>query len=214
LSDTSPLPTLPVRDSFLIAATYATADRALDPTDELAALEPFGGQKLEKASTEFLDSYLQNHSASLLHFVCHGAAGDYDTSIFLDGDEEVTSQALRQNAGVKAACAAKTPIVFLNACDAGQGLRTLGPGGNGFPAAFTALGARAIIAPLWPVTKGAAPVVAKTIYTMAADHPDRRLSDILADLRARSYDAAADAFDDSWAAYCLFGDPNGKLVRA
>ena len=33
--------------------------------------------------------------------------------------------------------------------------------------------------------------------------------DMLAELRARSYER--DPFDDSWAAYCLFGDPLAAL---
>ena len=71
------------------------------------------------------------------------------------------------------------------------------------------MGARAIIAPLWPVTKTSAPLVAKEIYEMAAAAPNRPLADILSELRAKSFNAIS--FDDSWAAYCLFGDPNAKL---
>jgi CHAT domain-containing protein len=116
---------------------------------------------------------------------------------------------MRQNEGVIAACAARLPIVFLNACTAGRGQLTLGPGGAGFPTAFTELGARAIIAPLWPVSKDSAPLVAEAIYQKAVEPPGKPLAEILADLRARSYDQQP--FDDSWAAYCLFGDPCGKL---
>lgn len=211
LNDAAPPPTLPVRDSFLIAARYKPG-RALDPTMEFDALRPFGATQVSPATREYLTPYLAEHSASLIHFVCHGAATAKDMLIYLDDDEELASSVLRVDSGFKAACAARKPIIFLNACDAGQSQRTLGPGGVGFPAAFTSLGARAVIAPLWPVTKGAAPLVAKKIYTIAAKQPGRPLSDILAELRARSY-ADANAFDDSWAAYCLFGDPNGKLTR-
>lgn len=104
------------------------------------------------------------------------------------------------------------PIVFLNACDAGRATVALGPGGSGFPKTFSEMGARAIIAPLWPVTKTAAPQVAKEIYDCAVANAEHSLAEILADLRARSYERKP--FDDSWAAYCLFGDPRAKLQRA
>jgi len=74
---------------------------------------------------------------------------------------------------------------------------------------FGQLGARAIVAPLWPVTKTSAPVVAEEIYRQAIAAPGRPLADVLAELRARSYER--DPFDDSWAAYCLFGDPLAAL---
>jgi hypothetical protein len=90
---------------------------------------------------------------------------------------------------------------------------TIGPGGAGFPQAFTELGARAVIAPLWPVSVRNAPKVAVELYSRAASEPDRRLADILADLRERSYSGPDEAFDDSWAAYCFYGDPCAPLRR-
>jgi CHAT domain-containing protein len=208
----SPPPTLPIKNSFLIAPRYTEQNNVLDPTIELEVLERyFAGEKLEKATYEYLEEYLKDHSASLLHFVCHGAGLDKDTTIYLDDGVQCTSAQLRVNKGMKAACAAQKPVVFLNACEGGQLTKTLGPGGAGFPVAFTELGARAIIAPLWPVAKGAAPLVAKAIYETAVANPDRPLAEVLAELRGRSY--KVQPFEDSWAAYCLFGDPRSKLQR-
>ena len=59
------------------------------------------------------------------------------------------------------------------------------------------------------MTKTSAPVVAEEIYRQAIASPGRPLADVLAELRARSYER--DPFDDSWAAYCLFGDPLAAL---
>ena len=56
---------------------------------------------------------------------------------------------------------------------------------------------------------GPLPVVAEEIYRQAIASPGRPLADVLAELRARSYER--DPFDDSWAAYCLFGDPLAAL---
>jgi hypothetical protein len=212
--DKPPPPTLPVSDSLLIAARYPQADKKLDPTIERDVLKRhFGGHQLQEATYRYFTEHLENNAASLLHFVCHGAADEDDTAIFLDDWEKCTSAELRRNKGLAAACADRSPIVFLNACEGGLSSPGLGPGGAGFPEAFSALGARAIIAPLWPVTMKSAPLVAKAIYEQAQADPERPLADILAELRARSYDDEAESFDDSWAAYCLFGDPRGKLRR-
>ena len=101
--------------------------------------------------------------------------------------------------------------MFLNACDAGALVEALGPGGTGFPRAFSDLGARAVVAPLWPVSKHAAPRVAKEIYAKSVAQPEHSVAEIIAELRQRSYDE--DPFDDSWAAYCFFGDPRASLRR-
>ncbi|HEX8085401.1 MAG TPA: CHAT domain-containing protein [Solirubrobacteraceae bacterium] len=202
----------PVRDSLLIAAQYE-GDRALDPAMELAVLEEhFNGRRAEEATIAYLDEYLAEHSPSLIHLVCHGSADSSPPSIYLDGDTPLTADQLRFSPGFKAACAPGA-IVFLNACDAGQAKVALGPGGVGFPRRLSELGARAIIAPVWMVTKLNAPTVAAEIYEAAAREPTRPLSDIVAELRARSY-ATDQPFDDSWAAYAVFGDPQATLTRA
>jgi CHAT domain len=207
-----PPPTLPILDSLLLAAHYSKENQALDPTTEREVLERcFRGRQLEHVTWESLETKLQENAASLLHFVCHGAAQADDSTLFLDEFEEWTSAELRENEGLKAACAERLPIVFLNACDGGRQSLGLGPGGLGFPRMFSELGARAVVAPLWPVTKSSAPVVAKEIYEQADADPDRPLADVLADLRRRSYEE--EPFEDSWAAYCLFGDPLAKLRR-
>jgi hypothetical protein len=206
----SPPQLLPVRDAFLIAPEYEQAEQQLDPSAELRVLEEhFGGVRLAQEDLAGLDAFLASHAASLLHFVCHGAAEGDDSVIFLKDFAPCSSAQLRESDGFRAACASRLPVVFLNACDAGRGNRTLGPGGAGFPMVFGQLGARAIVAPLWPVTKTSAPVVAEEIYRQAIAAPGRPLADVLAELRARSYER--DPFDDSWAAYCLFGDPLAAL---
>ena len=206
----SPPQLLPVRDAFLIAPEYELAEQQLDASSELKVLEEhFGGVRLQQQDLPGLDAFLADHAASLLHFVCHGAAEGDDSVIFLKDFAPCSSAQLRESDGFRAACAQRLPVVFLNACDAGRGNRTLGPGGAGFPMVFGQLGARAIVAPLWPVTKTSAPVVAEEIYRQAIASPGRPLADVLAELRARSYER--DPFDDSWAAYCLFGDPLAAL---
>jgi hypothetical protein len=205
---------LPVRDSLLIAAEYQAEDRQLKPDAELEVLvRHFNGRRLEEASKAYFEQHLAENGASLVHFVCHGQAAADAETLYLDRDEPYSSGDVRDSEGFKALCAAHHPIVFLNACDAGRGRMTIAPGGAGFPQAFTELGARAVIAPLWPVSMLNAPTVATELYSRAAAEPDRALADILAELRDASYSGPDDKFDDSWAAYCFYGDPCAPLRR-
>jgi hypothetical protein len=204
---------LPVRDSVLIAAKY-DEPRRLDPRNELEVLaRHFAGRLLPEATKTLFRGPLGDNGASLVHFTCHGEATSDSEQIYLDGDEPYSSDDVRDSEWFRSLCASRHPIVFLNACDAGRGRVTIGPGGAGFPQAFTELGARAVIAPLWPVSVRNAPKVAVELYSRAASEPDRRLADILADLRERSYSGPDEAFDDSWAAYCFYGDPCAPLRR-
>src|SRR5215218_8564498 len=129
------------------------ARAAYDPAAELRVLEEhFGGVRLAQQDVAGLDAFLAGHAASLLHLVCHRAAEGDDSVIFLNDFAPCSSAQLRESDGLRAACASRLPVIFLHACDAGRGNRTLGPGGAGFSMVFNQLGARAIVAPLWPVT--------------------------------------------------------------
>ena len=83
--------------------------------------EHFGGVRLQQEDLAGLDAFLAGHAASLLHFVCHGAAEGDDSVIFLKDFAPCSSAQLRESDGFRAACAQRLPVVFLNACDAGRG---------------------------------------------------------------------------------------------
>lgn len=213
-SDTTPPPQrLVVDDSFLLAATNKNKDRELDSSRERDVLERlYGGKAVTPVTRTDLDTYLRENSATLLHFVCHGSAEAFDDALFLDDDERCTSGQLRIAPGFKSACALRRPLVFLNACDAGKMAPAVG-GGAGFPRVFTDLGARGVVAPLWPVAQTIAAEVAVRLYEGATAQPERTIADLLRDVRLRAYEGDVTKFEDSWASYCFFGDPCMRLER-
>jgi CHAT domain-containing protein len=117
------------------------------------------------------------------------------------------SASLRANNGLKAMCRARAPFVFINACSTGQRVPSL-VGGAGFPLAFGDIGARAILAPLWPVESDTASKIAVELYQTALQPGSPPVAEILRKMRNRAY-AEQDA--DSYAAYAFFGDPTARL---
>jgi hypothetical protein len=206
----SPPQRVQVSDSVVIAPTYE--QKPLDATQELAFLtEHLAGSKVDEATIDSLDDYFSKHSASVVHFVCHGAAGvEDDDAIYLDANEELSAGVARTLDGFKALCRARRPLIFINSCEVGRLVPSLG-GVAGFPKTFADLGARAIIAPLWPVRDTIASKVAVDLYRRALDESERTLAEIVRDIRARAFEA--DPFEDSYAAYCFYGDPMSPLER-
>lgn len=201
-------PTLPVRDAFVIVPRYRTLDQ-LDAQAEVEVIRTrLRGRRLRQASGATFDRYFQRNQASLLHFVCHGDSGvDNDDVLYLDDDEALSSASLRANDGLKAMCRARAPLVFINACSTGQRVPGL-VGGAGFPLAFGDIGARAIIAPLWPVDSATASEIAVELYETALKPNSPPVAEILRTMRSRAY-AAENA--DTYAAYAFFGDPTARL---
>jgi len=214
-SDTTPPPQrLVVDSSFLIAATNTKPARVLDSTrerDVLARL--YNGTQVAPATLTQLDAYLAQNAATLLHFVCHGSTNAFDDTLYLDEDEPCTSGDIRVTPGFAHVCATRMPLVFINACDAAKTVAVIG-GGRGFPRVFTDLGARGVIAPLWPVAQTVAAEAAVQLYEAASREPERTLADLLRDVRRRSYEGDEAAFEDSYASYCFFGDPCTRLEVA
>jgi hypothetical protein len=98
-------------------------------------------------------------------------------------------------------------MVFTNACSTGAQVPALA-GGAGFPLAFGDIGARAIVAPLWPVASDLASRVAVELYERALRPGSPPVAEILRDLRSRAYDGPD---SDSFAAYAFFGDPTARM---
>jgi hypothetical protein len=204
----SPAPHLRVDRSFVIAPTYSES-RKLDFEGELSLIESkLRGKRIEPATIDDLDERFGREQASLLHFVCHGAAGkEDDDAIALDAGELLYAGEMETLDGFEALCQATHPLVFLNSCSTGQMVPSLA-GGAGFPQSFGALGANAIIAPLWPVDDKLAGKIALELYEEALKPKAEPLAAILQTIRRRGYEEK-DA--DTYAAYCFFGDPQARL---
>ena len=78
-------------------------------------------------------------------------------------------------------------------------------GAGGLAAVFTDLGAGAVVAPLWSVKDTIAHQIALEFYTEAKSQKPVVYAEIIRNLRAKAYDEPA--AEDSYAAYCFYGDP-------
>jgi CHAT domain len=205
-----PSPYLEVDHSFVIAPTYPKA-KALDFEAELNLIETkLHGERIKPATIADLDERFRTAHASLLHFVCHGEAKNEDDAILLDGGELLQAGELESLKGLAELCDAKHPLVFLNSCTTGQMVPSLA-GGAGFPRSFGDMGAKAIIAPLWPVDDKLASKIALELYEEALKPKAKSLAEIFQRIRKRGYEEE-DA--DTYAAYCFFGDPHARLELA
>lgn len=205
-----PSPYLKVDRSFVIAPTYPKA-KELDFEAELDLIESkLHGERVKPATIDGLDERFSTDHASLLHFVCHGEAKNEDDAIILDDGELLHAGELESLKGLEKLCDTKHPLVFLNSCTTGQLVPSLA-GGAGFPRSFGDMGAKAIIAPLWPVDDKLASKIALEFYEEALKPKSKSLAEIFQRIRKRGYEEK-DA--DTYAAYCFFGDPHARLELA
>ena len=204
----SPGQRLTVQQSQVIAPDYpGTTPKKLPKAQEEAEFvrTKFNGKLISPAAYPVFDAAMQTSTATLLHFVCHGAAQTpVAQQIYLE-DGLVSSVQLGGNKAFRTACRKNRPLIFLNACEVGRPQPAL-VGVGGFAQTFIERGATAVVAPLWSVKDNLAYEVAMKFYKTLYDHPDRPFADIVREIRARAYDSAAGA-EDTYAAYCFYGDP-------
>ena len=94
-------------------------------------------------------------------------------------------------------------MVFLNACEVGRPTRGL-IGTSGFAKSFIDIDASCVVGALWSVDDRVAHAVAVEFYEQVLSEPPVPFAEALRRLRARGYTADG---DDSYAAYCFYGDP-------
>jgi hypothetical protein len=207
----SPRQKISLVDSYVIAPQY-TGNLALQlsAAEIQLVLAVFTGNPIQPASFEEIERQLNSQGRTLLHFVCHGKdnAGGLQT-IYLENKEELSSTTILGMQGLSKAFAEKRPLVFLNACEVGRTTAAL-MGLGGFAKSFIDLGASAVIAPLWSVKDKIAHEVAKEFYQHVKNEPDKPFAEILRDLRAKAYQSGA---EDTYAAYCFYGDPRASASR-
>jgi hypothetical protein len=204
----SPRQLRPLEDSYVVAPTYTETSRKLEKLEEEADFvkQRFSGEVIAPASFDALDARLGARGTALLHFVCHGEAGAGTVQVIRldDPDKTLNSLELSEMEGAKLALGAKHPLVFLNACEVGRAAPAL-VGLGGFGASFVALGARCVIAPLWSVKDTVAHEVAVEFYETVLAEPTTPFAEILRRIRAKAY--VPGGGEDTWAAYCFYGDP-------
>jgi hypothetical protein len=179
------------------AAEVATIKKCFESVD-----------KISPALVKNIDDVLAQKGAALLHFVCHGKAG-IPQSISLDQDQEqLSSWDIRALNGFLSSFEKAKTFVFLNACEVGRVAPEI-VGIGGFGNAFASIGASGVVAPLWSVDDSIAHQVAELFYTRVIARPTIPFAEILRDIRAKAY---AENGEDTWAAYCFYGDPIATLV--
>jgi hypothetical protein len=193
-------------DCWVVAPTDSKLDEAAAEAQMVIdRFAPGMGALIDPADVVHLDQTLAGAGRTLLHFVCHGQSGGAaGQTLLLQNKEKLKSSFLRAMPGVKKGFRAARPLVFLNACEVGRAEPALA-GVGGFADAFMTLGASAVVAPLWSVKDSIAHQVAVEFYERSRREPQTPFAEILRDLRRRSYGPAGG--EDSWAAYCFYGDP-------
>lgn len=221
---------IPLGDSLIVAPEYPPKDRLAHARDEVSFVKELmgrierGAEEVRPAGLGEIDDTLLESSANLLHFVCHGAEREpvprvalpdgrpvpvpSGQVIQLEHGQELDSLQIKGLRGFIRAFQDSRALVFMNACEVGRTRPAL-VGVGGFAKQFTDLGASAVIAPIWSVKDGIAHEVARQFYDEAVRHPEEPLARIVADVRARTY-REPDA-EDSFAAYCFYGDPLARL---
>jgi hypothetical protein len=198
---------IPLTDSYVIAPKYASARQALAYSDAEEALlvQNFAAEPISPVTFTQIAEKLTSTGRSLVHFVCHGKdGGDGRQILQLENNEELSSSQVLGIDGLETAFAQKRPFVFLNACEVGRTTPAL-VGLGGFATSFIELGASAVIAPLWSVKDGIAHQVAETFYNTVRSEPGTPFAEIVRRLRSKAYEG--NSAEDTYAAYCFYGDP-------
>jgi hypothetical protein len=207
-----------INNSYVIAPRYK-GSKALKSSDETNyLLENFSGEEISPARIKSFQEKVVAKPVSLFHFACHGSAeltgADGEAvplqSIELDDGENFdAAQVFGMPEEVEEAFRDSKPLVFLNACKVGQQQPEL-VGIGGFAPSFISLGANAVIAPLWSVKDAIASKIALEFYKSIYESPSDPFSEILRRIRSKSYESSEGedtAGEDTYAAYCFYGDP-------
>lgn len=164
----------------------------------------FKAGQVNAATQPVFDCLDGDPAADLLHFAVHGS---YDPDGPQDGLMLVDGEVL-DPLEVKGTRLARSPFVFLNACQVGSGNQTLGDY-SGMAEAFLTAGASGVVAPLWSVKDTIARDIALFFYEKTAEEgmsPAAALREV-----RRSFLAENGLQSATWLAYQYFGHPSLKL---
>jgi CHAT domain-containing protein len=209
-SGVSPRQRVPLRTSYVVAPEYGTSARLVHAAEEAQFVcSRFAGRRVEPARFDHLDLTLAREGVDLLHFVCHGESDESGVQLLLLEEPDVlNSQQIRAMPGLTKACLESRPMVFLNACEVGRPTRGL-VGTAGLAKSFIDIDASCVVGALWSVEDRIAHAVAVEFYEQILSDPGVPFAEALRRVRARGY--AADG-EDSYAAYCFYGDPAARSV--
>ena len=149
----------------------------------------------------------------LLHFACHGVAESnniQDASLLMQGRVEAGRYILDPFSVTTAKsysnleAADNSPIVVLNACQAGRaGYKLTGIGG--FADAFLSAGAGTFIGTLWSVGDSPARTFTETLYTALKEGNN------LSEATKKARKASMHSGEATWLSYVVYGHPHMKI---
>lgn len=186
---------------------------------KVAAEEPYLTRKLpasiKREPIELTPSGLLTTLAQgdfdVLHISCHGHTDMYDgqrTELLISdrdspgGKVPVTVSAT--TVAARARLAARTPLVFLNACETGRQTASLTRWG-GWSRTFFDAGAGAFVGTAWSVHDKPAARFAEAFYEAL------RSGQTLAEAAVAGRKAAKQVGGASWLAYVVYGNPNARV---
>jgi hypothetical protein len=195
---------IPMQTGYIVAPTTSSL-KSLAGEVKFLKKQLHPGVEVRPANRVGLNKELGKKARDVVHFICHGKS-EVLQKLILEGTDELDSSAVLGMRGVRKGFTAR-PLVFLNACEVG-GQRLSLDGAGGFAHAFIELNAAAVVAPLWAVEDEAAGLVTTSFYTDVLKGVP--LAKALQRIRQRAYSEGATM--DSFAAYCLYGDPLAVAV--
>lgn len=207
-----PPPTDPITVSSIAVVSGDYSKRPGWKPLEQAALEAaelhaeYAAQPIAAATIDVMNALRAVPGADVIHFACHGIFDPTSTDnglVLTDGLSLAPSQ-------VRALDFTQDPFIFLNACQVGQGSRSLGDYA-GLAAAFLYAGAAGVIAPLWSVKDDVAREVAIRFYKAVFD--GRAPADALREER-RNFKRDVNAQSGTYLAYQFFGHPAIHMKRS
>ncbi|HEX8202542.1 MAG TPA: CHAT domain-containing protein, partial [Isosphaeraceae bacterium] len=196
------VPRLGLRNLALVVPGDSGLAFAAEERDFVLSLAA-GDRRVTRIPATFLDLHAALASGSYdgWHFTGHGSFRDEPnpdrSALILEGDERLTPEDL----GGRVSNLGKTrPLVFLNACQAGQSQMAL-TGIGGWASRFLRAGAGGFLGAYWSVYDRPALDFARAFY-------DQLLAGTPLGRAARSARLAARASGDpTWLAYTVFADP-------
>lgn len=178
-----------------------SARQPVTAAEEIAAIQGVIGPGAVIDSIEGVLDALDAGELNVAHFACHNAfqLDGGGSRIEMAGGQLVPGMLNR--AAVRRSLAARSPVVFLNACRSAGAVPEYTQM-MGWAQQFLSAGAGAFLGTLWAVRSDKASSFATTFYTALAE--GRPLGQAV--LAARRQAAAGDG-DPTWLAYTAYGDP-------
>jgi CHAT domain-containing protein len=208
----SPRQHIRLRSSYVVAPRYTGGrELAFSAAEADYVCEHFNGERIDPVRFDHLEAVLADGGADLLHFVCHGQSDRGGVPVLLlDEPDVLDAQQVRAMRGLAAAFRLDKPLVFLNACELGRPVQGLF-GASGFARSFIELDASGVIGTLWSVDDRTAHEVAIQFYEQLLDEPGVPFAEVLRRIRTNAFKVEG---DDSYAAYCFYGDPSAHIAQA